>query len=298
MSLRINTNIMAMNTHRNMQMTDVLLSKSMEKLSSGLRVNRASDDAAGLSISENLRAQIRGLAQAERNAQDGISLINTAEGALNEIHSILQRLRELTVQASNGTLTDENRESIQIEVNELVREIHNISRNTSFNGMGLLDGTFDPAYGGTALTFQVGANNGQTLSIDIRNIDVSRNTATSWWIAHDTDSDGEFDLFADVDDQQNAMSWLDSASFGWDAMIEEVSQMRSALGAVSNRLEHTINNLAISRENLAAAESRIRDVDMADEMSKFTRSQILMQSGTAMLAQANAQPQSVLGLLG
>ena len=274
MSLRINTNIMAMNTHRNMQMTDVLLSKSMEKLSSGLRVNRASDDAAGLSISENLRAQIRGLAQAERNAQDGISLINTAEGALNEIHSILHRMRELAVQSANGTLTDTDRASVDDEYQALSDEIDNIAQNTAFNGYAMLSAP-------ETFTFQVGANNGQELAYTTTAV----NTTAANGLTLDASA---------VTSQaaaQNALLSLDTA-------IAAVSTIRSGLGAVSNRLEHTINNTAISRENLAAAESRIRDVDMAQEMSKLTRAQILMQSGTAMLAQANAQPQSILNLLG
>ena len=261
---------MALNTHRNMQMTDVLLSKSMEKLSSGLRVNRASDDAAGLSISENLRAQIRGLAQAERNAQDGISLINTAEGAMNEVHSILQRMRELAVQSSNGTLTSSDRSSVNEEFQALVSEIDNITSYTAFNGMSLLASA-------TTFTFQVGANEGQTLEFSTTAVNSTGLTLNA----------------VNVSTQATAQTAIDNL----DDAIAKISSVRSGLGAVSNRLEHTINNTAISRENLAAAESRIRDVDMADEMSKFTRSQILMQSGTAMLAQANAQPQNVLGLL-
>jgi flagellin len=275
MSLRINTNIMAMNTHRTMQMTDLALSKSLEKLSSGLRINRASDDAAGLSISENLRGQVRGLAQAERNAQDGISLINTAEGALNEIHSILQRMRELSVQAANGTLTSSDRASVDTEVQALLSEIDNITSYTKFNGMSLLDAAYD-------FTFQVGANNGQTLLFT-----TSAVSATGLGLIG-----GAADLsVTSQTGAQNALTKLDAA-------IAQESSVRSGFGATSNRLEHTINNVAISRENLAAAESRIRDVDMAAEMTQLTRHQILMQSGTAMLAQANVQPQNVLSLLG
>jgi flagellin len=271
MSLRINTNISAMNTHRNMGMTDLALSKSLEKLSSGLRVNRASDDAAGLSISERLRGQVRGLAQAERNAQDGISLVNTAEGALNEIHSILQRMRELSVQSANGTLTTSDRSSIDGEFQQLKAEITNIVNYTTFNGMTLLQSP-------TQYTFQVGANQGQTLAYTttastLVSLGLSTNTTTSQAAA------------------QASIALLDTA-------IAAVSTNRSGLGAIANRLEHTINNTAIARENLAAAESRIRDVDMAAEMTTLTRNQILMQSGTAMLAQANAAPQSVLSLFG
>jgi flagellin len=270
MSLRINTNISALNTHRNMGITDLALSKSLEKLSSGLRINRASDDAAGLSISENLRGQVRGLAQAERNAQDGISLINTAEGALNEIHSILQRMRELSVQAANGTLTNSDRAAVDQEVQALKSEITNIVNYTTFNGQTLLGAA-------TTYTFQVGANYGQTLAFTTTATTLAGLTLTSTQTSTQTNA-------------QQAISQIDLA-------IAAVSTTRSGLGAVSNRLEHTINNTAIARENLAAAESRIRDVDMAQEMTNLTRQQILMQSGTAMLAQANSQPQNVLSLL-
>jgi flagellin len=271
MSLRINTNISAMNTHRTMSMTDLALSKSLEKLSSGLRINRASDDAAGLSISETLRGQVKGLFQAEKNAQDGISLINTAEGGLNEVHAILQRMRELAVQASNGTLTDTDRTAVDSEVQALMSEIDNITSFTSFNTLNLLDAA-------TTFTFQVGANNGQTMVVTTAAVSTTGLTLTGMIVS--TQADAQLALLS------------------LDAAIASVSITRSALGAASNRLEHTINNVAISRENLAAAESRIRDVDMASEMTNLTRQQILMQSGTAMLAQANAQPQSVLSLFG
>ena len=271
MSLRINTNISAINTHRNMGINDLALSKSLEKLSSGLRVNRASDDAAGLSISENLRAQVKGLAQAERNAQDGISLINTAEGALNEVHSILQRMRELAVQSANGTLSTSDRTATDAEFQALKSEINNIASYTQFNGTTLLN-----TAGGITYTFQVGANYGQTLDFTTAEVNTTGLTLAASQTSTQTDA-------------QNAISVLDTA-------IARVSSVRSGFGAVSNRLEHTINNVAISRENLAAAESRIRDVDMAAEMTTLTRNQILMQSGTAMLAQANSQPQSVLSL--
>jgi flagellin len=269
MSLRINTNISAMNTHRNMNITDLALSKSLEKLSSGLRINRASDDAAGLSISENLRGQVSGLAQAERNAQDGISLINTAEGALNEVTSILQRMRELSVQASNGTLTNSDRSAVDSEMQALKSEITNITNYTTFNGQTLLGAA-------TSYTFQVGANYGQTLSFTTTAVTLGGLTLTN----------------ASATAQNTAQVAISQI----DAAIAAVSSIRSGFGAVSNRLEHSINNVAVARENLAAAESRIRDVDMADEMTNLTRQQILMQSGTAMLSQANAQPQSVLSL--
>ena len=271
MSLRINTNIAAINTHRNLGMNDLALSKSLEKLSSGLRINRASDDAAGLSISENLRGQVRGLAQAEKNSQDGISLINTAEGAMNEVHSILQRMRELAVQSSNGTLTTADRQATDSEFQALKAEINNIASYTSFNGQNLLNSA-------VTFTFQVGANNGQTLSFATSAVNTTGLTLAAATVNTSTQGTA-----------QTAITNLDNA-------IASVSAIRSGFGAVSNRLEHTINNVAISRENLASAESRIRDVDMAQEMTNLTRQQIMMQSGTAMLAQANQQPQNVLSL--
>jgi flagellin len=270
MTLRINTNIAAMNTHRNMGKIDLSLSKSLEKLSSGLRINRASDDAAGLSISETMRAQVAGLGQAEKNAQDGISMINTAEGALNEVASILQRMRELAVQSSNGTLTTSDHAATDAEYQSLMSEINNITSYTTFNGFQMLQGA------ATTFTFQIGSNNGQTLAVSITGVSANGLTINATKTTSQT--------FA-----QAAITNLDTA-------IGKISSIRSALGAASNRLEHTINSIGVSRENIAAAESRIRDVDMADEMSTLTRNQILMQSSTAMLAQANAQPQSVLSL--
>jgi flagellin len=270
MTLRINTNISAMNTHRSLAMNDLAMSKSLEKLSSGLRINRASDDPAGLSISETLRAQVKGLGQAEKNAQDGISLINTAEGALNEIHSILQRMRELAVQSANGTLTAADRAATDSEVQSLKSEIDNITSYTTFNTQQLLQASV------TTFTFQVGADNGQTLVTTIAGTSTGGLTLTA----------------TDTTSQPNAQA----AILAIDSAIAAVSSIRSSLGAVSNRLEHTINSVTTAQENLAAAESRIRDVDMASEMTQLTRNQILQQSSTAMLAQANSQPQSILSL--
>ena len=270
MSLRINTNIAAMNTHRSLTHNALMLSKSMEKLSSGLRINRASDDAAGLSISETLRAQVKGLGQAEKNSQDGISLINTAEGGLNEIHAILQRMRELAVQASNGTLTTSDRSAINAEVQSLMSEVDNISSYTTFNTLTILQAA-------NTFTFQVGADKGQNLMVTTTGVTTGALTLTGM----------------QVSTQQGATLAIASL----DAAITAVSTVRSRLGAASNRLEHTINNINVGRENLASAESRIRDVDMAFEMTKLTRNQIMLQSATAMLAQANAQPNSVLSLL-
>lgn len=273
MSLRINQNLEALNAWRNLTVTSSNLAKSMEKLSSGLRINRAGDDAAGLAISEKLRGQVRGLNQAVRNAQDGISLIQTAEGALNETHSILQRLRELAVQGSSDTLTAEDRSSIQKEIDSLLAEIDRIATTTEFNTQKLLNGNVAT----TALNFQIGANSGQTIAVTIA-------TATTAALTISGISVGSTTL------ANQAIVSLDDA-------IKAISGSRASLGAIQNRLEHTIANLSVASENLAASESRIRDVDMAQEMMSFTKNQILQQAGTAMLAQANMAPQAVLQLL-
>jgi flagellin len=272
--MRINHNIAALNTYRQLGAANQGQMKSMEKLSSGLRINRAGDDAAGLAISEKMRGQIRGLEMASKNAQDGISLIQTAEGALNETHSILQRMRELAVQSSNDTnTTTEDRAALQDEFTELRNEIDRISNQTEFNTKKLLDGTT------SAVTFQIGANSGQTLTVNLKDMDstfLSINTI-------DISSGTAGDISAHI-------STLDSA-------INSVSDFRANLGANQNRLEHTINNLGTAAENLTAAESRIRDVDMAKEMMIQTKNSILSQAAQAMLAQANQQPQGVLQLL-
>jgi len=266
----------ALNAHRNMVSNNVNSGKSMEKLSSGLRINRAGDDAAGLAISEKMRGQIRGLNQASRNAQDGISLIQTAEGALNETHAILQRMRELVVQSGNqGTLEAEDLASITAEVNQLQTELSGIADRTEFNGKKLLNGNFSSA-------FQIGANSGQNLTLTINS-----GTASTGFNA------------AGLGVASLALS---GTSFNADAAlvdtaIENVSEARSMLGANQNRLEHTIKNLDNASENLTAAESRVRDVDMAKEMMNFSKNNILSQAAQAMLAQANQQPQGVLQLL-
>ncbi|NLL88589.1 MAG: flagellin [Firmicutes bacterium] len=244
----------------------------MEKLSSGYRINRAGDDAAGLAISEKMRAQIRGLKQASRNAQDGISLIQTAEGALNESHAILQRMRELAVQAANDTNVDKDRVALQNEVAALIAELDRIGGNTEFNTQKLLDGTF------TGKVIHIGANIGQTLTITVGNMTASGLSVENVNISTQAGAN-------------TAISTIDGA-------IEELSAERSQLGAWQNRLEHTIANLNNASENLQAAESRIRDVDMAEEIMSFTKNTILQQAATAMLAQANMAPQSVLQLLG
>jgi len=283
--MRINHNIAALNTYRQLNSANNSQMKSMEKLSSGLRINRAGDDAAGLAISEKMRGQIRGLDQAVRNSQDGISLIQTAEGALNETHSILQRMRELTVQANNDTNGTEDLSYIQDEIDELATEITKISERTEFNGKTLLDGTYDTS--GSGITFQVGANDTQQIELTIQ--DMGADALGSGSITMDTIDVTGFlaNTGNSFDDQIKAI----------DKALEQVSQERSNLGAYQNRLDHTINNLSTSSENLTAAESRVRDVDMAKEMMNQTKASILSQASQAMLAQANQQPQGVLQLL-
>jgi flagellin len=379
MGLRINQNITALNAHRNLVATDSALSKSLERLSSGLRINRAADDAAGLAISEKMRGQIKGLAQAIRNAQDGISLIQTAEGALNEVHSILQRMRQLAVQAANDTNTEDDRIELQKEVEQLKADIDRIANQTQFNTMDLLKGQFavklnedttvstlladgsfvklsfsglvadtwtlayddtsktytltgdttgivlistpDTALdsaggilrfggpngesvtievnnsytagaldglvfevtGASGLKFHIGANKGQNFTVTIDDMRITGGTNPSMTALANVD-------ITTQDGANDAIQVIDEA-------IKQVSSTRATLGAYQNRLEHTIANLGVAKENLAAAESRIRDVDMAEEMMEFTRSQILLQAGVAMLAQANTIPQAVLQLL-
>jgi len=268
--MRINQNISAMNTYSRLTAANNAKSSSLAKLSSGLRINKAGDDAAGLTISEKMRGQIGGLNQAVRNAQDGISLIQTAEGALNETHSILNRMRDLAVQSANDTNTNEDRDAIQAEVNELVAEINRIAENTQFNTKELLDGTFTGK-------IHIGANSGEALTIGIKSMKASGLGVSG----------------ISVSGQASANSGISKI----DSAIKLVSAERSKLGAYQNRLEHTINNLTTTSENLTAAESRIRDVDMAEEMMKFTKNNILSQAATSMLAQANQMPQQVLQLL-
>ncbi|MGI6697731.1 MAG: flagellin Hag [Clostridia bacterium] len=289
--MRINNNIMAMNTHRQLGINTMAGAKSLEKLSSGYRINRAGDDAAGLSISEKMRSQIRGLKMASKNAQDGISLIQTTEGALNETHSILQRMRELVVQAGNiGTNEEEDLQALQDEIVQLVDEIDGISERTAFNGKTLLDGTFAAVTGGQSLLFQIGANTGQSVSLNIESMAASELGSTTLKI-DDIDVTDFISTATTANDFDTTLEAVDEA-------IKQVSEQRSALGAMQNRLEHTIANLDNAAENLQAAESRIRDVDMAQEMMEFTKNNILQQAATAMLAQANMMPQSVLQLLG
>ncbi len=280
----INHNLAAMNTYNQMGANQLNASKNMEKLSSGLRINRAGDDAAGLSISEKMRGQIRGLEQASRNSQDGISLLQTAEGGLNESHAILQRMRELAVQASNDTNNVDDRKALQTEANQLAKELNRITTNTEFNTESLLDGT---STGSGAFNFQVGANQDQTISITISNMTGS--TGLSVATADDETADA-IDISSTNAVATAAITTIDTA-------ITLVSEERSKLGAVQNRLEHSINNLGTTAQNLTAAESRIRDVDMAKEMMDFTKNNILNQASQAMLAQANQSPSAVLQLL-
>ena len=277
MGLRIQNNVEAFNAHRQLTGTAAKAAKAMEKLSSGYRINRAADDAAGLAISEKMRAQIGGLAQAQRNAQDAVSLVQTGEGALNEVHSILQRVRDLKVQYSSGVLSDDDKKAIAAEVQQLGKEVSDIAGKTEFNGLKLLNGQ--------SFTFTVGANSADTVSI--ATVALSGTAGVADLV--DVGSAGSLDAAS------GALNSLTVDEI--DTMIKNVSTARSTFGAVQNRLEHRLNNLATYQENLVASESRIRDVDMASEMVNFTKLQILQQAGTSMLAQANQAPQGVLSLL-
>ena len=277
--MRINHNISALNTHRQLTVNTAGANKSLEKLSSGFRINRAGDDAAGLAISEKMRGQIRGLDMASKNAQDGISLIQTAEGALNETHSILQRMRELAIQSANDANTNDDRAELQKEVAQLRQEMDRIATNTEFNTKKLLNGDFAT----TALVFHIGAKAAQSITLSVADMRVTGGSSAALTALAGTD----------ISTQTGA----DAAITTLDAAIKFVSSTRASLGAYQNRLEHTINNLGTSSENLASAESRIRDVDMAKEMMDFTKNNILTQAAQAMLAQANQQPQGVLQLL-
>ncbi|HBD63929.1 MAG TPA: flagellin [Clostridiales bacterium] len=274
--MRIQHNINALNSLRQLGTNNSATGKNIEKLSSGFRINRAGDDAAGLAISEKMRGQIRGLEQAQQNANDGISLIQTAEGGLNETHAILQRMRELAVQSANGTYQDSvDRENLQKEVSALSSEIDRISSATHFNKIQLLDGSMAT----TNLKFQIGANGNSDQTVTLSVADMSSSGL------------GLKDITVAGQDSANAaIATIDKA-------INDVSGTRADLGALQNRLEHTVNNLGVTSENLTAAESRIRDVDMAKEMMQYTKNNILTQAAQAMLAQANQQPQGVLQLL-
>ena len=293
MGLSINQNIAAVNSYRNLSNTQNDLSKSLEKLSSGFRINRAADDAAGLAISEGLRSQVGGLKVAARNAQDGISVVQTAEGALTEVHAILQRLRDLGVQAANDSNNGSARNNIATEATSLVSELDRIASSTNFNGTALLNGA------GT-MNFQVGADGdaNSKISVDLSSANVST-VATALAVVADEDAMGTLTTvdgsIAGINFSTHAAA--QSSVERIDTQIGNVSTARANLGAMQNRFEHTIKNINVAVENLSASESRIRDTDMASEMVQFTRAQILSQAGTAMLAQANQIPQGVLSLL-
>ena len=274
MGLRINTNVAAFNTTRQLNKTTARLSKSLERLSSGLRINRAADDAAGLAIAEAFRSQVRGLAVAQRNSQDGVSLVQTAEGALSETHNILQRMRELAVQAASGTVSETDRAALQSEVSQLLAQIDDIASDTEFNGTALLDGTT------STISIQSGSELGQTLSVSLTGAQTSNLglNATGFYVSAAANA-------------ATAIQIIDSA-------ILTVSSQRATLGAAQNRLGFTIATLAIQEENSAASESAIRDANIALETIEFTRNQILMAAGTSILAQANVMPQTALTLLG
>ena len=272
----VNTNVPALNAWRNLELQNQSLDSSLSKLSSGKRINTAADDAAGLAISEKMNGQINGLNQASSNAQGAITMIQTAEGALNETTSIVQRLRQLAVQARNGTETNADRAQTSKEVTQLLAEIGRIATTTQFNGKNLLNGSAST----NALVFQIGANTGQVMSVKIAN---AKQTATG---------------IALTGISMNTASGASAAVSLLDKALSKVSTSRANLGAVQNRLQHTVNNLNVASQNLTAAKSTIVDVDMAKEMANFTKTQILVQAGTAMLAQANQAPQAVLKLLG
>ncbi|MBW2056222.1 MAG: flagellin FliC [Deltaproteobacteria bacterium] len=280
MALRINHNVMALNSYRHLSITQGKLSKSIEKLSSGLRIVRAADDAAGLAISEKMRADIRGFNQAVRNANDGVSMLQTAEGALNEISGMLTRMRELAEQAATGTVGTSQKGTLDQEFQALVSEINRIADATEFNGTKLINGALSSG-SATAATFQIGIGNNS--STDRLSIGISGMHAASIGLSG-----------ISISATANALTALAAV----DTAIANVASQRGDIGAVQNRLESTIANLNISAENLTAAESQIRDVDMALEMANFTKNQIMTQAGTAMLAQANLANQSVLTLLG
>lgn len=267
----VNTNIASLNSWRNLQASQNSMNTSLEKLSSGKKINRAADDASGLAISEKMTSQINGLDQATSNAQNSISLIQTAEGALNETTSIIQRMRTLAIQSRNDTNTDTDRAQTQKEIAQLISEITRISTDTEFNTQKLVNGS------ASALTFQIGANAGQTITVSIADMGASALSI------------GSVDL--------STAAGASAAVTALDGALSLVSSTRANLGAVQNRLTHTVNNLEVASENLSAARSNLQDTDMAKEMANYSKQQVLIQSGTAMLAQANQSSQSVLKLL-
>ncbi|MDD5066707.1 MAG: flagellin [bacterium] len=288
----INHNLSAIYAHRVLKFNDWEVNKDIEKLSSGMRINRAGDDASGLAVSEKMRTQIRGLRMAERNTEDGMSFIQTIEGYMQETHDILQRIRELAVQSSNGIYTDEDRMQIQVEVSELIDEIDRIGSQGQFNTLTVLTGRFaDPSRGGmptASMWFHVGANMDQREQVFIGTM------STQGLGLKSPIGNPETATFISISTPGKANVVLGMIDKG----LQKISKQRADLGAYYNRLEHTAKGIMVAYENTQAAESRIRDADMAESMVKFVRDQILIQSGTAMLAQANMKPQSVLKLLG
>ena len=271
----IQHNIAAINSYRNLSTNQSALSKNLEKLSSGYKINRAGDDAAGLAISETMRSQINGLNQAVNNANDAVGLIQTAEGAMTETHSMLQRMKTLTTQAANGTYTDTARKNIQAEIDALGEEIDRIAKTTEFNG----ETPLAPKKKGANLTFFIGASNNT-----LNQMKVAQQTMTTKYLTIDN---------IDVGDTKKALDAMGAV----DNAIDAVSKYRATLGAAQNRLEHTVNNLKVTSENITSAESRIRDTDMADEITAYTKNNILLQAAQSMLSQSNAMPQGVLGML-
>ena len=301
-------NISALNTYKSLGIAGGSADKSMEKLSSGYRINKAADDAAGLSISEKMRSQIRGLNQASTNASNGVSMIQTAEGALNEEHSILQRMRELAVQAATDTNADDDRIALQSEMEQLTSEINRIGTTTQFNGMNILDGT---KTGDNKVFFHVGANKDQTISTEFgdmraKELGIVGLVANKGSVGANGTSVGNFVATSNITNNSGADEYAlnittrdgaNNAIQAIDLAIKKVSDERSKYGAIQNRLEYTINNLNTTAENMTAAESTVRDVDMAEEMMNLTKNNILQQAAQAMLVQANSRPQQALQLL-
>ena len=286
MAITMRTNMASLDGQRNLLMNQKELDDSMRKLASGYRITRASDDAAGLAISEKMRKQIRGTNQAIRNANDGISVIQTADGGLGEIENIVQRIRQLAVQASNGTLVTEDHVAVQREMQQIKSEIDEIAARTKFNGIDLLGPNAD------TMTLQIGADEGETLDVALK--DFSSTTELSSFAAYTLSYANDSSTLTASDYQERAMALIGSS----DSAIEKINNQRAVLGAVQNRLEHTIAVQQVASDNLSAADSRIRDVDVAAESAKMAKANILMQAGVSVLSQANQQPQMALKLLG
>ncbi|WP_294745079.1 flagellin [uncultured Exiguobacterium sp.] len=294
--MKISNNVQALKAYRNLTANQLNVKTTMDKLSSGQKINRAADDAAGLAISEKMRNRLQALDKAEQNVLDGISMVQTLEGGMNETHSLLQRMRELAVQASNGTLAPEDRSSIQSEIDQLTNEVTRIAKTTQFNGKDILTGDFSEGKSTLFIQTNTGANEGISINVeDMRSLalGISTTTAPATGSVAMTDTSGTNEYALSVMTSNNA----DTAVSLYTKAIDSVSNQRAKLGAIQNRFEATNSVLGISRENLTASESRIRDTDMAREMMEYAKYNILNQSGMAMIAQANALPQGVLQLL-